>query len=299
MKTINLQQGSQEWLDWRQGVFTASDAPAMMGVSKYKSRDELIKEKATGKTRPVTPELQAIFDEGHQTEDLARPIIEAEIGESLYNVVAVADDLPHIAASFDGITMDDRIIFEHKVYRDSKASKQRYDLAKDGRLLDMDMVQVQQQLLVSNAEKCLFVVSDGTAENMAIVEVEPNRDIQQQIIDGWEAFANDLNNYHDAVQADTELQTMYQDYAKAKAEADKLNDAVKVLDKQIKDRAKDITAETGANEIVGDGFTIAKIKRKGTIDYAKIPELDDVDLEPYRKKGSEYFKVTAEKQRIY
>lgn len=299
MKAVNLQQGTQEWLDWRQSVFTASDAPAMMGVSKYKSRDELIKEKATGKTKPITPELQAIFDEGHETEDLARPIIEAEIGESLYNVVAVADDLPHIAASFDGITMDDRIIFEHKVYRNSKASKERYDLAKDGKLLDMDRIQVQQQLLVSNAEKCLFVVSDGTAGNMAIVEVAPDRDMQKQIIVGWATFQNDLNNYHDAVQADAELEVMYQDYAIAKASADKANEMLKTLEKQIKDRAADITAETGANEIIGNGFTIAKIKRKGTIDYGKIPELDGVDLEPYRKKGSEYFKLTAEKQRIY
>lgn len=292
MKTVNLQQGTQEWLDWRKAVFTASDAPAMMGVSKYKSRNELIKEKATGQSKPVSAQMQAIFDEGHETEDLARPIIEAELGETLYNVVAVHDEQPHIAASFDGITMDDRIIFEHKVYRNSKASKERYDLAKDGKLLDMDMMQVQQQLLVSDAEKCLFVVSDGTSENMAIVEVKPDNDMQKSIIDGWAVFQEDLNNYHDAVQADTELQTMYQDYAKAKAEADKLNEAVKVLDKQIKDRAKDITAETGANEIIGNGFTIAKIKRKGTIDYAKIPELNGVDLEAYRKKGSEYFKLT-------
>lgn len=298
MKTINLAQGSQAWLDWRQGVFTASDAPAMMGVSKYKSRNELIKEKATGKTRPITPELQAIFDEGHTTEDLARPIIEAELGESLYNVVATHDDLPHVAASFDGITMDDRIIFEHKVYRNSKASQQRYNLAKDGKLLDMDAIQVQQQLLVSNAEKCLFVVSDGTAQNMAIVEVKPDSEMQKRIIDGWKAFQTDLNNYHDVVQADAELQAMYQDYAIAKATADKAKAMLDTLDKQIKAKATDISKKTGANEIIGNGFSIAKIKRKGAVDYTKIPELDGVDLEQFRKQGSEYFKITAEKQRF-
>lgn len=291
MKTINLTQGSPEWLEWRKTVFTASDAPAMMDVSKYKSRKELIKEKATGISKPITPELQAIFDEGHTTEDLARPIIENEIGQTLYNVVAVSDTHPHIAASFDGITMDDSTIFEHKVYRDSKASKERYDLAKDGKLLDMDMIQVQQQLLVSNADKCLFVVSDGTRENMAIVEVLPNKELQTEIIDGWEKFKKDVENYTDAVSADEDLTSLYREYSKAKAIADEANTNVKNIEAEIKQRAKTITDETGAIEIVGHGFGIHLMTRKGNVDYGKIEILKDIDLEQYRKPSTQYYRI--------
>ncbi len=291
MKTINLTQGTTEWLDWRKTVFTASDAPAMMDVSKYKSRKELIKEKATGISKPITPELQAIFDEGHTTEDLARPIIEQEIGQSLYNVVAVSDTHPHIAASFDGITMDDSTIFEHKVYRDSKASRQRYDLAKDGKLLDMDMMQVQQQLLVSNADKCLFVVSDGTRENMAIVEVLPNKELQTEIIDGWEKFKKDVENYTDAVSADEDLTSLYREYSKAKAIADEANTNVKNIEAEIKQRAKTITDETGAIEIIGHGFGIHLMTRKGNVDYSKIDVLKDIDLEQYRKPSTQYYRI--------
>jgi predicted phage-related endonuclease len=47
MKILNLTQGSPEWLATRAQHFCASDAPAMMGVSKYKTRSDLLREKAT------------------------------------------------------------------------------------------------------------------------------------------------------------------------------------------------------------------------------------------------------------
>ena len=48
MKELNLIQGSPEWLAARTKYFTASEANAMMGESKYQSRSALLKQKATG-----------------------------------------------------------------------------------------------------------------------------------------------------------------------------------------------------------------------------------------------------------
>lgn len=42
MKTLTLQQGSPEWAAHRAMALNASDAPAMMGVSPYKTRSELV-----------------------------------------------------------------------------------------------------------------------------------------------------------------------------------------------------------------------------------------------------------------
>ena len=46
--THAVQQGTGPWLRLREGFDTASEAPAMLGLSKYKSRDALLREKATG-----------------------------------------------------------------------------------------------------------------------------------------------------------------------------------------------------------------------------------------------------------
>mgnify|MGYP000576635691 CR=1 FL=1 len=53
MKTVQLIQGTREWLSHRAAHWNASDAPAMLGVSPYKTRDQLLRELATGITADV------------------------------------------------------------------------------------------------------------------------------------------------------------------------------------------------------------------------------------------------------
>ena len=53
MKILDLIQGSPEWLAHRATHFNASDAPAMMGCSPYKTRAQLLREMHTG----VVPEV--------------------------------------------------------------------------------------------------------------------------------------------------------------------------------------------------------------------------------------------------
>ena len=112
MKIANVQQGSVEWLELRATKFTASEAPSMMGYG-WISRDELLKQKATGITPEVLPDLQEIFDKGHAAEESARPLIEEKIGEELYPATAVSDEYDWLLASFDGVTMLEDIVFEH------------------------------------------------------------------------------------------------------------------------------------------------------------------------------------------
>lgn len=86
-----LQQGSLEWQAHRAKHFNASDAAAMLGLSKYKTRGELLREKATGIVPEVDDATQARFDRGHEIEALARPIAEEIIGSELYPLVYSAD----------------------------------------------------------------------------------------------------------------------------------------------------------------------------------------------------------------
>lgn len=67
MNIHNVAQGSAEWHALRANYFTASEAPAMMGASKYQTRTELLTQKKTGFTPEVTPQQQCIFDLGHAT----------------------------------------------------------------------------------------------------------------------------------------------------------------------------------------------------------------------------------------
>lgn len=187
MKIHNVAQGSAEWLALRAQYRTASEAPAMMGASKYQSRTDLLIAKKTGITPDVTPSQQFVFDKGHATEALARPLTEALIGEELYPIVGTKGNL---LASMDGATMLGETLFEHKLWNESVVAQ-----VKSGDLDPHYYWQLEQQLLVSGAERVIFVCSDGTAENFVYMEYRPVAGRAAQLIEGWKQFEADLANF--------------------------------------------------------------------------------------------------------
>jgi len=190
MKITDVKQGSKEWLALRQNYCTASEAQAMMGASKYMTRDDLMRQVKTGVTPEVTPEQQALFDRGHATESAARKVVEGMFGEEFFPITAISDKYPHLLASFDGVTMMETILYEHKLWNER--------LAADVRNNDMSEFyywQLEQQLLVSGAEKVIFVVSDGTEENFEYMEYYPVEGRAERLLKGWEQFQADLADY--------------------------------------------------------------------------------------------------------
>lgn len=189
MKTINLQQGSPEWHVHRATSRNASDAPAMMGVSNYKTRQQLLAEKATGIAPEISAETQALFDRGHAIEALARPIAERIIGDDLFPVIGVSDD-GYLSASFDGITMDGKTACECKIYNKDKA-----EAVANGELPETDYWQVVQQFAVSGAERILYMLSDGTEVGTVHLWVDRNTLAEANLILGWQQFDRDAAAY--------------------------------------------------------------------------------------------------------
>lgn len=72
MKVHNVQQGTPEWHALRSSYFTASEAPAMMGASKFQTRNDLLTMKKTGIVPDVTPQQQAAFEKPERTGHQAR-----------------------------------------------------------------------------------------------------------------------------------------------------------------------------------------------------------------------------------
>ena len=135
----DVDQGTPEWHEHRAKYFNASDAPAMLGISPYKTRSALIAERATGITDDIDPNTQRIFDRGHKFEALARPLAEAHINEDLYPVTGTEGKL---SASFDGLTIDENIAFEHKTLNSSLRG-----ISKAEDLPEHYRAQMEQQLL--------------------------------------------------------------------------------------------------------------------------------------------------------
>lgn len=189
MKILDVQQGSNSWLALRASKFTASEAPAMMGCG-WISRDQLLYQKKTGIEPEISESQQRLFDKGHETEALARAIIEEMIGQPLYPVTALSDEYPNLLASMDGITLDEEVIFEHKLFSES--------LAEQVRTHDLEPKyywQLEQQLLVAQAKYVIFVVSDSTKKNMLHLAYTSVPERREQLIAGWQQFEKDLAVY--------------------------------------------------------------------------------------------------------
>jgi predicted phage-related endonuclease len=110
--------------------------------------------------------------------------------EEFYPVTGESDEHPKLLASFDGLDMGETIIFEHKLWNEGLAA----EITKIG-VPASHYWQLEQQLLVSGAEKAVFVVSDGTEDNFAHVEYSSDPVRRAALVSGWDQFEKDLADY--------------------------------------------------------------------------------------------------------
>lgn len=185
----NITQGRRDWLAIRAKHHTASEAPAMMGASRYQTRDQLLHQKHTGITQEIDGHTQALFDRGHATEAAARALLEQELGDDLCPVTAL-DDTGRLLASFDGITLLDNTGFEHKLWSERLAVQVRA-----GDLEPHYYWQLEQQILVGGLEKVIFVTSDGTRGHWAQMTYRPVAGRAEALLAGWAQFDADLAAY--------------------------------------------------------------------------------------------------------
>lgn len=191
MQVYDIKQGTDAWLKLREEHLTASDASAMMGASKYKSRTQLMKEKKFGVKEKITPAKQALFDKGHAAEDAARDLLEVDMLESFAPVVGgIEIDGLKLLASLDGLSEDQQMVFEHKLWNETLAENVRNNV-----LEDTHYWQLEHQLLVSGAENALFMTSDGTADKREYMHYISIPERREQLIAGWKQFNKDLESF--------------------------------------------------------------------------------------------------------
>ncbi len=191
MINLNVQQGSQEWLDARLSAFNASEAPVMMGCHPNMTRDELLEAKATCNPKTYSDFVEKrVFAKGHETEAKARPILEEQIGEELY---PVSGKNGQYQASFDGLTLMQDTGFEHKQWNADLARR-----VKAGDVPDYIYWQLEHQLFVCpDLERIILVVSDGTPDNWVQFAYERGHAPERaaQLIAGWKQFSADLKAF--------------------------------------------------------------------------------------------------------
>lgn len=197
MQIINVVQGTPAWHAHRARHWNASDAPAMLGCSPYKTREALLRERATGIAKEHDESTQRLFDGGHRSEALARPLAEELIGQELFPVTG--SEGPY-SASFDGVTMDETTLFEHKSLNNELRNVMPSAAGASVEELPLHYrAQMEHQLLVSGAQRVLFMATQWTGDDVLVEKrwcwYEPDPELRDKIVRGWEQFAADLAAY--------------------------------------------------------------------------------------------------------
>jgi len=282
-------QGSEAWLEYRRTRGGASEVSALFRASPWmpKNPRELYEVK-TGRKEVF---VNSAMRHGNQYEPAARAKLEHLLGEALEPQIVEHSEHERIIASLDGQTMDGKTIVEIKCPpkgRESKAWKQVEDNGKPDHHY---WLQIQQQLLCSGAEYCLFAVYDATADELLTSQVEAHPETQAQIIDLWTEFFKALDadtppEDDDEERDDAEWKEAAEAYAAAKA----LLDAAKADEQAAKERLEALAGEQGAK---GCGVSVSRYYVKGSVDYKKaVPAY--IDLEEYRKPGRWQTRITVE-----
>lgn len=285
MKIINVQQGTPEWLSWRKTVITATDCPAILGSSPWATAYQCWQRKLglLGEQ-----EVNMSMERGRILEPIAREEFVAQWGIDMNPTVVESSEFDFLGASLDGLSTCNKYILEIKC-----GGYKLHAAAKDGIIPEYYKHQIQHQLLVTGAQKAFYYQFNG--EEGVCLEVLPELKFKEKFLpiarDFWRCVAffeepelqeldyKDMSN--DAlweVYADGYLKTVQQ---------------IKALEEHKEEYRKELLGLCGDQPSVGKGIKVIKTMVRGRVDYDKIPELKEIDIDKYRKSPTTTWKILA------
>lgn len=157
------EQRSQEWLDLRENMITASDVASALGENHYESPDAFIKKKVLR----TQWSGNAATAHGTLLEPIARQIYDERFGKKSYEVGIVRHrEYPWLGGSPDGLT-DDGLLIEIKCPLTRKI---------EPKVPKHYWPQIQLLLEVTDLEECDFIQYKPDPEEFVVVRVARDRE---------------------------------------------------------------------------------------------------------------------------
>lgn len=313
MKVVNVRQRSPEWLLWRQGGISASDAPAIMGVSDYTTPWRLWGEK---KGRLIRRDISKnpYVARGVRLEDTVRKWYEQTTScGPLLPICCEQDANPLFRASLDGLD-DQNCPVEFKVPSESvlvdvianKEQSKAYRLYR---------IQVMHQIMVTASPygHLVFYDADNKDRNQ-VFRIDRDQALIDEIMKRemvfWDQLTRDIEPEKDKARdlfvpdpnQMVEWATRATSLARAKTE-------IAVHAAQVKEWQKTVDADEAALvNLMGDfmiaesmGVRVTRYAVSGGVEYAKVlkdlaPGVTQDQIESYRKPPREQVRVTVQSE---
>lgn len=269
---INLQQGTPEWLEFRDTKIGASDAPIIMGVSPWSTPYQLWERKLRIKEQQP---MNAAMARGHALEAKAREQLELHFGVSLSPAVMQSDSHPWQIASLDAISDDGTIAIEIKC-----PGKEDHAQAAAGKIPMHYAPQLQHTMAVTGLKTMYyFSYSDDGSH---LLEIDRNDEYVQVLLEKEKAFNHCMITLtppdfcgRDIQPWDPSEESNVKRLVTLLRMRKEVEDEIQSIQRHLKQK---LTSTT-----VGYGLKAYFIKERGTVDYSSIPELANVNLDKYRR----------------
>lgn len=176
---MKLTQNTNDWHKWRHGGLGASEAPAVMGVSPWKSYARLLWEKTSPQIvhQAQTPWMKR----GHDLEPIARRIYSNKYYMLMPPACMEHEEDSWRKASLDGHNKSAQIDIEIKV-----PNAKDHESARLGKVPDKYIYQIQHALMVSGSKELHYISYNGNTHH--VVQVKPDVLIQNRLLREERAF---------------------------------------------------------------------------------------------------------------
>ncbi len=278
-----MEQNSFDWLKWRQGRLGSSDIPAIMGTCKYRTRLDVYESKFG------TPEDKTsyIMEEGKREEAKVRAAFELRTGHEYPPQTVESAEYPFLGASVDGWNPSLKEGLEAKL-----VGEKVFIEAQLGQIPLNYMDQVQYQMAICGSKRWHYVCSNKK-EHCHII-VTPNEARQKEIIETAIKFWNEnVLKKKPPEYSDKDFKPLKGVEAKIEEwkTLKRIKEECETKLGEIEDFIKPLVID---KRMVCNGVKLIRMSRQGNVDYSKIPELKGVDLDSYRKQGSEFVTMRME-----
>lgn len=203
MKFIEVPKKSrEEWLQWRHNGIGSSDVPVIMGVSRYKTYDELLSEKIKPSAIEDTSNGY-IKDRGNRIELVVRKLYEEHMGIDFPPMSVESVHTPYLKATLDGVDDGMNLICEIKLLSSQNPDKvniesegyKKWLAAKWGKVIPEDYYpQIQHQLAITGTPVCVFLGLREirqrmiTLDDIVMVSVEPDEKYIKDMLNKTQIF---------------------------------------------------------------------------------------------------------------
>jgi putative phage-type endonuclease len=277
----HLIQGTQEWLDFRKAHITATDATSIMEANPWKTKLKLYREKKSDE-KP-TPPNEAML-RGIELEPIARELFEHKMNMEFYPKVLIKD---WAMASLDGINAAGDIILEIKC-----PGTKGHAIALQGKVPDQYYPQLQHQMYVADVNLAYFYSFDGM-DGVSIPVPRDDDYIKEMVkreLEFYECLKNNVPPEPEENDYTFRQDDIWQNYA---SRWKSLTDQIKDLEKKEQEARQQLIVLAGQSNVKGAGISLSQVTRKGNVDYSKVPQLNGVNLDYYRKPASSSWRINS------